>query len=585
MPNHLIRSTPSMSISMRPRTGLHDPMPALVDFQRVHGHHSQPATRNTPHVNQQQARFFKSAKFRPFIAPFLPPEIISNCLNGLDKRDLYATSLVDKTWSYTSRELLYTEVYLQSSAPNVQRTVSLLLSKEAKDARLPCKIKKAVLDTCTSMMEWIPADFTADWRALTVLELNGMPFGQPYRMMEFSNCVNNSCLNLTTLVVRPFDSFPMLPYLQISVPRLTQIVLQYSLGTSSMDILPLLTASQSRLTHLHFVGRMNYCTAFPFCNMLTNLNMMFPYLISFQLCALHCDTSQYPNQPLAQFLYRHTHLQHFSIGSSIANSMPQRMPPTAHNAPTNGSFPKLESLAVYFDLLEPSKRKIEPLIRGLEEINAGAQAPFSPFGSPSFSFSGGFGIPIRGSHLGFVEIAVDSPFRDVQYLKLEFDEDLSHRRRMNSCPMDAMKAIIRMKELCPNVSVLELKLLCDLDCLAERVLSMPSLQQLECLILHQLCVNSPREDQILSEAQRITLMAKIASSCPQLRYVVMRKPAYSELPDCVFTLNRASDLVVPTWPMNSFSQRLLSVDQQYTTNALECLKQFGISGMEYVESV
>lgn len=287
MPNHLSPSTPSMPISvtpsirlasqlssdshlivpspffpmscsgnmhqMRPRIGLHDPMPALVDFQRVHGHHSQPAnrnTRNTPHVNQQQARFFKSASFRPFIAPFLPPEIISNCLIGLDKRDLYATSLVNKTWSYTSRELLYTEVYLQSSAPNVQRTVSLLLSKAAKDARLPCKIKKAVLDTCTSMMEWIPADFTADWRALTVLELNGMPFGQPYRMMEFSNCVNNSCLNLTTLVVRPFDSFPMLPYLQISVPRLTQIVLQYSLGMSRSHC-PSPYVHHSSCNHVH----------------------------------------------------------------------------------------------------------------------------------------------------------------------------------------------------------------------------------------------------------------------------------------------------------------------------------------------
>ncbi|PPR06516.1 hypothetical protein CVT24_002630 [Panaeolus cyanescens] len=541
----------------------------------------------------------------------LPPEIITKCLVQLDKSDLPSVALVNKPWSAAAQDLMYNEVHLRSDARNVQHTVTFFNS--APGQSFIAKIERAVLDTvtytpppqpmCTNTTgtrPWIPVDFLVQWHGLQVLELNGLPFQDQRSIELFSTHVTQSCHSLSTLVIRPtLDTLPMLPHLQI--PGLKQIVFHYSPETSDMNILPLLTASQSTITHLKFTGLMKYTTSepIPFHRMLTN--MTFPSLIDFGLCPLDCglDLHNNPNQPLTKFLCRSNNLQVLSFGRPtlkamsltpimIANENPAAGPSIASsgndNGDSNGEAPlplrRIKSLSLYLGT-SPTETS-ETIIRRVEEIKEGNQDPFSPFlhmvqhnptdwtqreKQPFATW------PFNNQRQpGYIN------FRDAEYVKVEFEEDRSHRRVTNARSLKAEMVIIRVKELCPNVAVLELKLVYKLDDLADHVLNYPSLEKLECLIVPRLSVLSPHENQIASPEQRRRFMEKIASVCPRLKYVVTTKPQHSHLPDCVFTLTRegTSEQASPR-----LSRSLFAVDQQFVDDGLEYVRQRGVAAMNY----
>ncbi|KAF8809233.1 hypothetical protein BYT27DRAFT_7187931 [Phlegmacium glaucopus] len=342
----------------------------------------------------------------------------------------------------------------------------------------------------------------------------GLPFRSPEEQEVFTDNLVRSCTSIVHFTYQPgadLDPFPG-PEFGISGLEHLSWKTERALPLES-PIISIMTASMTTLTHISFTGYLSLIepTYYDF------LDLRFPLLTSLEFGSLFDTTSQERlDTAVTRFINDHPHINRLSLGRFRSSRTGTTSFQFDQNLLRNDSLPNLRSFEGF------------PMnITLLAHCNVQCLLELTTLSLFSDSDDLPSMFEAVRSRLGSGNLPC------VRNLRFEFRTDLSHKMETNASDLVHRRWADGFSEICPAV----VNWYGTLGPVTRDNLAnvFNVYEHLETINLPRLSLNLyiPAKDPAINSYFRT-----IAEQCPELRRIVARKPAYTELEDYVFGLRR-----------------------------------------------
>ncbi|KAF8873969.1 hypothetical protein CPB84DRAFT_1798044 [Gymnopilus junonius] len=444
----------------------------------------------------------------------LPTEVLENVFSYVNQHDLTNVVRVCKSFALSGRLLLYRVVELCSDDPHIDATLGLLRGERTLGVKVIC----ATLTTRRPLGgvlrgPWIEPDFFMYWTRLRRLELKGFPFYTPADIQLFDSTLRNCCTQLRQFTFRPV--FGSLPSGGFQIGGLKKVSWQSELATMDTPVTPIMMGSITTITHITFLGRVTHRRGIPYDDF---LKLRFPSLESLELGSLeHSNTEIRTNALVTTFILAHPSIEHLSLGKIrpsyfIFQFDPEQLKPD--------SLPSLKRFEGY---PENVTNLVRCRVRSIFSIISLSLCCPKEEGNHS--------RVLRAMSEAVADAeGTEKRFLFVKKLRFETYAVLNHRMRSDATSLAHHACMDELAHMCPNVVAWCGSLPPMNSVHFARMFAMYEHLEIICLPLLSTMLEMP--------SFPMEYFKDIAETCKNLKFVVARRPDYTERPDHVFILER-----------------------------------------------
>ncbi|PPR02806.1 hypothetical protein CVT26_009592 [Gymnopilus dilepis] len=408
-------------------------------------------------------------------------------------------------------ENVFSDVELCSDDPHIDATLQLLRGERT----LGVKVIRASLTTRRPLggvrdTPWIEPTFMVHWTRLRILELRGFPFDSPSDIKRFLSTLRTSCKRLQEFTFRPVSG--SLPSQGFELEGLEKVSWQTTIDT---PLTPILSASAATLAHITFLGRVIHRRGIQYDEF---LKLRFPSLKSLELGSLeHSNTEIRTNQLITTFILAHPSIEHLSLGRSRPSYFIFQLDADQLK---DDSLPALKSFEGYPENVTTLVRRRVQSLFSITSLSLCCpkeeEDPTRVLREMVEAVSDVEGMPRQ--------------FLSVTKLRFETSAVLNHHTPSNATSLTHHSWMDHLSQLCPNVLTWSGKLPPMNSAHLAKMFAMYEHLEIICLPWLSIIPGMP--------SALFDYFGIVSERCGHLRFIVARRPEYTERPNQVFILHR-----------------------------------------------